>query len=46
VLSYALARPIGILGPAIASLALQSAVALVVLPSILALMKPVPSNRT
>jgi hypothetical protein len=46
VLSYALARPLGILGPIIASLAMQSAVALVVRPSILALKKPVPSNRT
>jgi O-antigen/teichoic acid export membrane protein len=35
VLSYALARPLGILGPAVAWLAIHSAMALAVLPSIL-----------
>jgi O-antigen/teichoic acid export membrane protein len=35
VLSYALVRPLGILGPAVALLALESAVALAVLPCIL-----------
>src|SRR5205085_2832990 len=39
VLSYVLARPLGILGPAVAWLALQSAVALVVLPSILKMLR-------
>jgi O-antigen/teichoic acid export membrane protein len=39
VLSYALARPLGIVGPAVAWLALQSAVALVVLPSILKMLR-------
>jgi O-antigen/teichoic acid export membrane protein len=39
VLGYALARPLGILGPAVAWLALQSAVALAVLPSILKIIR-------
>jgi O-antigen/teichoic acid export membrane protein len=39
VLGYALARPLGILGPAVAWLALQSAVALAVLPSILKMLR-------
>jgi O-antigen/teichoic acid export membrane protein len=38
-LSYALARPLGILGPAVAWLAIHSAVALAVLPSIVRMLR-------